>query len=125
MNNDWLQISYANGDKELHNTDNLLYLLKNTDQQPTIRKLSFLRKFSPIILAAGDTVSSKTQQEVETFLGGPFVKLHLDNTTLFVPVKTLLQIKKVGSNVTVTLKQDFDETSGTLTLLGDIGPEFN
>ena len=121
MNNDWIQISYANGDKELHNTDNVLYLLKDGPH----RKLSLLIGFHPIFLGAGDTLSSKSQQEVENFIGAAFVKLHKGTTTLFVPIKTLLQIKKAGSKVTVTMKKRMDEASGTITVIDDIGPEFN
>ena len=121
MNNDWLQINYANGDKELHNIDNLLYLLKGSG----LRKLSFLRRFKPILLGPGDTLSSRTQQEVETFIGAAFVKMTLENTSLFIPIKSLLQIKKVGSAITVTMKQHFDETSGQIDMLDDIGVEFN
>ncbi len=105
--------------------DNVLYLLTNTSYPEKLRKLAFLKVFKPIILGAGDTVSSRTQQQVEDFLGAPFVKLSLEDTSLFVPVKVLLQMKKVGSVVTVTMKQHFDEASGALTLLNDIGPGFN
>ena len=112
MNNDWAQLNHANGNVTLFNTNTVAYLLKHT---AGTRKLGFSNGDDPVILEPGDTLLNKTQAEVETFLGGPFVKMVLDQTTLFVPVKSLVSIHKVGAVITVTMSQNFIESTGVIT----------
>ena len=124
MNNDWIQITYVSGDVEVINTDCLLYMIKNSEGT---RKMILVYPLQSFVLAGGDTVSSKTQEQVETFLGGPFVKIAETSYTLFVPVKSLSAIKKIGAVIYVKRKdrKEFESTAVILTDETVLDSEFN
>jgi len=116
MNNDWLQITRVSGDIELYNTDEILYLAKGTARRVLMKRLP------QIILGVGDTTQSKTQLEVETFLGGSFVKVDKGDMDILIPVKSLEYITKIEELVEVRIKGLVDME--TITMFDDIETEF-
>lgn len=119
MNNDWLQVIHTSGNIDVYNMYGFLYMLKNDSGS---RQLHFRNGLPSILLDPTDTTSSKTQLEVETFLGGSFVKILRDLHTVYLPVKSISAIRKVGSVISVVIfgSSEIEE----VLLFDDIETEF-